>query len=96
NKATYPYGVAFAADKCNVDRNAIRDIVATGSFAECVSAAGIFDASGNVAEWVEGRYSYGGSAQDRTPGRCPERKAWPNPEHKQPDVGFRCCATPKK
>jgi hypothetical protein len=96
NKATYPYGVAFAADKCNVDRNAIRDIVATGSFAECVSAAGIFDASGNVAEWVEGRYSYGGSAQDRTPGRCPERKAWPNPSHKQGDIGFRCCASPKK
>jgi len=93
-QATYPYGVAFAGDKCNVDRNNVREIVPTGSFAECVSASGAFDMSGNVSEWTEGRYTYGGSARDRSPGRCPERRRWPANDRGQADVGYRCCADP--
>jgi len=93
-QATYPYGVAFAGDKCNVDRNNVREIVPGGSFAECVSASGAFDMSGNVSEWTEGRYTYGGSARDRSPGRCPERRRWPANDKGQADVGYRCCADP--
>lgn len=51
--ATYPYGGAYVDQQCN-DGAADLDItVAVGTSPECVTPTGIFDMSGNVAEWTD-------------------------------------------
>ena len=55
----FPYGNKFNADRCNTEDSAGEDrkLAASGRFKKCYSPLGIFDLSGNLAEWVADRYS---------------------------------------
>jgi hypothetical protein len=93
--ASWPYGNAYRPGVCNTNPGAgDGTIAAAGSLPGCTSAAGAFDMSGNVAEWVAGGQIKGGSAIDGSDGRCstPPRRS-PAAEAAS-DVGFRCCARP--
>jgi formylglycine-generating enzyme required for sulfatase activity len=51
---TYPYGNAYDASVCNGKDLSNGNLVDAGSLAKCVGGyAGIFDMSGNVAEWED-------------------------------------------
>lgn len=52
DELTYPYGDAYASKKCNGFDAGLGKAAPTGSFPACVSPAGTFDLSGNVAEWT--------------------------------------------
>lgn len=93
NRASYPYGSTPMAKVCNV-RGAIR---AAGSYGGCRSASGAYDMAGNVAEWVQGGIVKGGSARDRSMGRCSAVQKPPGRGNQGfGDVGFRCCAAPRR
>ncbi len=93
--ASYPYGQAFDATRCNT-KGKDGDPAPGGTFAACRSAAGAYDMSGNVAEWVASGAQKGGNAQQGAKeSRCSAvtRGA---PQVGGPLVGFRCCADPTK
>jgi hypothetical protein len=48
----YPYGGMFVEGKCNDAFGGAGEAVTTGSLTECVSTIGVFDLSGNIAEWI--------------------------------------------
>lgn len=101
----FPYGRDFDADACNAATEAgeARRVVTAGAFRRCRSGFGVFDLSGNVAEWTADLYEPGfsdrvarGGASDR-PGwdtRCASRAA-KAPGTREPLLGFRCCADSK-
>jgi hypothetical protein len=91
--ASYPYGASFQAPRCNVERSGTGKLMKPGSFPECVSAAGLSDMAGNVAEWVDEGYTKGGS-WEHGDGRC-SKADHPARDEGHEDVGYRCCATPK-
>ena len=92
--APFPYGPEYAKDNCNGGRGIRAEIAAAGSFPKCVSASGAFDMSGNVAEWTAEGFVQGGSASDRSSGRCSRRFRGSRRVEGYPDVGYRCCASP--
>lgn len=95
--ASFPYGTAFDPSRCNT--KGIGEVVPAGTFKDCRSAAGAYDMSGNVAEWVVGRDNRpackGGSVQ--TTGRDARCSHTVRGVPREGDVwvGFRCCADPK-
>lgn len=92
--AAYPYGPRYEKGRCNGGRGIRAEIAAAGSFPECASASGAFDMSGNVAEWTTEGFVQGGSARDKSSGRCSRRYKGSRQEEGYPDVGYRCCAEP--
>ncbi len=98
----FPYGNAFSADACNTqdaEKNP-RKLVAAGAFASCKSGYGIFDLSGNAAEWTASAFE--GAGGDRTvkggsatrpdfDDRCASRRRLASAAH-DINVGFRCCS----
>lgn len=101
----YPYGNDFNDRICNTrtkdDQN--RSVTASGRFRRCRSPYGIYDMSGNVAEWTASRYRRGaptrvvrgGSARHADWGvRCASRSAQ-SPSRRKGTIGFRCCTDPK-
>lgn len=88
--SAWPYGPAFERGACNVGTRGM--IGKAGGFERCVSAAGVHDVAGNVAEWVADGTIAGCSAVDGGDGRCdaPPRPA-PAAGARFADVGFRCC-----
>jgi len=102
SNARFPYGRAFDAEACNTEDTSEtpREVGASGAFPRCVSAFGVFDLSGNLAEWTDtgwdedsaDRTAKGGAAN--RPGwdaRCAARTRR-SPGKKEPTLGFRCCA----
>lgn len=95
----FPYGPRFDADRCNTERTpgADRTLAASGEFARCRSGYGVFDLSGNAAEWTAtpigaGKAQKGGSyANPDYAARCSARASG-SPFGRSPEVGFRCCA----
>jgi len=91
--ASYPYGQAFDAARCNT-RGESGEPKPSGTFAQCRSAAGAYDMAGNVAEWVASGAHKGGSAHDGAKdSRCSATTRNVSPGG-GPLVGFRCCADP--
>jgi formylglycine-generating enzyme required for sulfatase activity len=91
--ASYPYGPMFDAGRCNV-KGPRGEVGPAGAFPGCKSAAGAYDMSGNVAEWVASRAQKGASAVGTAKeARCSAgvRDAG---ESGSVFVGFRCCAEP--
>jgi eukaryotic-like serine/threonine-protein kinase len=91
--ASYPYGQAFDATRCNT-KGTGGEAARGGTFTGCKSAAGAYDMSGNVAEWVSSGAQKGGNAKEGAKeSRCSAvtRGA---PAAGGSLVGFRCCADP--
>ena len=93
----FPYGQSYSAQACNGGRGGI---AAAGSYAACKSGYGVFDMSGNAAEWTSTRFQGGTSdrtvkggsyARSDTDLRCSARQP-KSPGGHANDLGFRCCA----
>lgn len=73
-----------------------------GAQADCASPFGVFDMSGNVAEWVHDREgkkhvaprvtALAGGDWERTPGTCRYLDGDHGASHRSHTTGFRCCA----
>jgi len=99
---SYPYGQSYSANACNTVEGAVGGPVDVGSLNECAGTfEGLFDMSGNVAEWTDACEAEVGEL-DRCSARSSSwmwgswesRCAWGFQERRgdtYPDVGFRCC-----
>ena len=86
--ASWPYGNAVRPELCNTQTNQVEVV---GARTACRGHIAVWDMTGNVAEWVEEKQIRGGSATDKTDGRCSQRRASPGRQSAYSDVGFRCC-----
>ena len=96
-KNNYPYGKDFISEKCNTLGNPVlkNKVGESGSFYDCRGDAGVFDMSGNAAEWTEAQggdpYVYGGSWQSGENESTCGSKFQLKGGGKYFYVGFRCC-----
>jgi len=105
---TYPYGNAYVGTTCNGIDAPGSAAAPTGSFLGCLSADGVFDLSGNVAEWsdtVQGQTNgnpkydimslHGGSYLTPANGlTCTFDFDVISTNAVLPSLGFRCCQDP--
>ena len=100
----YPYGNKFNVNRCNTrgPNHKNRLVKRTGSFPGCKNSFGVYDMSGNVAEWTLSSF-YKGSTRRTIRGGSSNRPDWAvrcasrssaNPDVKKPTLGFRCCSKP--
>ncbi|MHB1846891.1 MAG: bifunctional serine/threonine-protein kinase/formylglycine-generating enzyme family protein, partial [Deltaproteobacteria bacterium] len=96
----FPYGQGFDASACNASKTGLRG---AGSFSRCRSGYGLFDMSGNAAEWTLTRFESGVSDRTVKGGafdgqdadlRCSARQNRPPGSHSS-SLGFRCCGDPR-
>jgi PKD repeat protein len=96
-KWKYPYGKNYVVDKCNNLGNAFskNKPAESGYFQNCAGSVGVFDMSGNAAEWVNSDAGkpevYGGSWQDGAERSMCNSKVQLERGKKYFYVGFRCC-----
>ena len=93
----WPYGNTFDPQACNSedDSGEDRSLATSGKFSRCRSRYGVYDLSGNMAEWTESKAQKGGTfAKADFAVRCSARKV-AAPSAKSTDVGFRCCLDSK-
>jgi len=89
----WPYGPAAIAAACNTGGTAA---VVSGSKETCATPSGVYDMSGNLAEWTDGAKPLviGGSYEDAAANAsCSNRVA---PEKTSAAIGFRCCISATK
>ncbi|NLE00448.1 MAG: SUMF1/EgtB/PvdO family nonheme iron enzyme, partial [Fibrobacter sp.] len=96
-KNIYPYGKTFIQDNCNTLGNRIvkNKVSVSGAFSHCRSSLGVYDMSGNAAEWIESNEKTpvvrGGSWQNNeSDGKCTSKFQLQGGK-KYFYVGFRCC-----
>ena len=103
----YPYGPSYEQQRCSdlplaKQRGQIAPLP-TGSVSTCRTAAGVYDLSGNVWEWLAdtrgadeaaAEFRGGGFASDDAEGlACTRKTPLAQPVTQQrPEIGFRCCA----
>ncbi|MHB8420407.1 MAG: protein kinase domain-containing protein [Myxococcales bacterium] len=94
----FPYGQAFSARTCGGGGKG--GLVPAGTYTACKSGFGVFDMSGNAAEWTSTRFQSGASDRAVKGGsyqrpdydlRCSARQNR-QPSSRASDLGFRCCA----
>ncbi len=89
----YPYGDRFSRRRCGVQSDFFEPspIRPSGAYSGCKSVHGVYDLSGNVAEWLEGGVVGGGdsagSGRSVSCNAIKKRK----PTSKSSRRGFRCC-----
>jgi serine/threonine protein kinase/tetratricopeptide (TPR) repeat protein len=93
----FPYGPSYVASTCNTESKAP---VPSGSKPACKSAIGVYDMSGNVAEWVMDDTLnaldnlgtiQGGSYHSGNDSECQSSSQQLKKNEGFKDVGFRCC-----
>ncbi|MDG5814039.1 PKD domain-containing protein [Chitinispirillales bacterium ANBcel5] len=97
-RQAYPYGRRYDVDRCNTLGNprSENELAPSGYFRDCVGRAGVFDMSGNAAEWTasEDNYEaavYGGFYQSgQRDSRC-DSKLKLKKDQSYFYTGFRCC-----
>jgi PKD repeat protein len=93
----YPYGTKFDVERCNSLGNALvkNKMSVSGYFEECKGPTGVYDMSGNVAEWTyagdDGVSVYGGSYQNGEDGSTCVSHVRLQKGRKYFYAGFRCC-----
>lgn len=86
--ARYPYGDVYRASACRTESAVVAK---AGMHNACRSGYGIYDLSGNAAEWVAGGLLKGGDhASDAFASRCGARASSDEPDSPQ-YRGVRCC-----
>jgi hypothetical protein len=93
----YPYGQAYEQYACSTHDTTFR---VSGSKPECRSFFGVYDMSGNLAEWtdtksIENRQFYyvkGGFWESGPQSSCSEKRYSYYPQNRHNPVGFRCCS----
>jgi hypothetical protein len=94
----YTYGDAYESRACNTRDTTVR---ASGSFPECRGYLGVYDMSGNLAEWTSTKSAknsayynvMGGYWESGTQSTCGGARYSYYPQNKHNPVGFRCCAS---
>ncbi len=93
----YPYDNVFDPTICNAESNSGEEkkVAASGQFPKCRSTYGVYDMSGNVAEWVfmkDGQKGVKGGYVNKPDWavRCASRRVELGSK-KSPFYGFRCC-----
>jgi hypothetical protein len=108
SQKAYPYGSAYAGATCNGADAPGSAAAPTGSFMGCFSDDGVYDLSGNVAEWSDTQQGtttgtppydimslHGGSYLTPTNGlTCKFDFDVISTNAVLPSLGFRCCADP--
>ncbi|KMQ51559.1 PKD domain protein [Chitinispirillum alkaliphilum] len=98
DRNSYPYGRRYDTDKCNTLGNPFvkNQIAPSGTFPDCAGRSGIYDMSGNVAEWTfsedrDKAFVYGGFYQSgENESRC-DSKLLLEKNRNYFYTGFRCC-----
>jgi tetratricopeptide (TPR) repeat protein len=96
NNAVYPYGKGKEADAsaCNLDSEGLTP---SGSKTKCRNSIGVYDMSGNAAEWTEevndGEHAeiVGGSFKEKAVDSGCLSTFKERMQERLPNVGFRCC-----
>ena len=102
----FPYGAAYEQDTCNGLDHGAGSAVLIGSLNGCVTNDGVYDLSGNVAEWTSTVTGNTGAPEDLdiiqvfggsflTPANgmsCGFDLARITTNAVTPSIGFRCCA----
>jgi len=85
----WPYGNRPDDGLCNTGGKAA---VASGSKAGCKTASGVYDMSGNLAEWTDdNNAAVSGGSYEEASGRAGCMDAVPPGGQTAANVGFRCC-----
>jgi hypothetical protein len=94
---SYPYGDEYEAAKCNTLGNpkSKNTLMPTGTFGECAGALGVYDMSGNAAEWTASAaaraQALGGFYQSGAEESGCESGVALDKDKKYLYTGFRCC-----
>lgn len=87
----YPWGEDWIPGKhCNSVEAQIGSTNQVDSFSEGVSPYGVWDMSGNVWEWTDGKVLRGGSWFDSKNGTRTTFRYHSNPMNRDLNIGFRC------
>jgi len=103
DKNDYPYAGTYQSTVCNDDSVIAKTLVSVGSRKQCVTPSGLFDMTGNAAEWVDACNGdtqtdtcdiRGGSFNDNSGLAMCGGSVGLKKEVGLGTLGFRCCWTP--
>ncbi len=93
----YPYGAFYEAGACHDGQKTLTgDPILTGQMHACRSKGGVYDLTGNIAEWIESDEKkasmVGGNFGSGEGAACNRRGTMFGPGIRNNTTGFRCCA----